>query len=531
MVFCGGRNDENMILLCCFLLASRLRLSNCLMYVASNGGYRITSLHKDWISADEKFTIATATVTALSLSTHEVEDESCSSNLLYSRNMAFIKSLVESQETINYFQENPITSDIDIEERCRSLRETIGLTRGSLKLYLNKYPSICLDIFTTPVKSTKSVIGRHLGISEAQYATSLRKIQAQTNSKAGSLFRGSFFFICSYLKSELNFDRAEVRQLFINYPTFFVFSPTYIRKQVQLLFGKYEYSHLQIKNLIKRNGRAVFYSDSHYCDLRTFFVNKVGISPDQFCSITAREPRLISCSLQKTIVPKYDQLLYLWKLSTEDIVKILQFAPNVLTTKSATSAKLYEFLKYEVSMPEQNITNFITRYGGFLRVNVGTLRPKLITIVVIQLVCATFMIHETVDASTLCKRTSREIVNNVTSIFKNASERILERDAMVLTFSRQRILDRLLTVVAKLNFKRTQTNEEIITLVHRILRECDNEEDARMHTFVSIYVSNVGYLLANMLVESAAVGEVFMPINPQYSISFNDKKFNNWLKN
>ena len=102
---------------------------------------------------------------------------------------------------------------------------------------------------------------------------------------------------------------------------------------------------------------------------------------------------------------------------------------------------------------------------------------------------------------------------------------------MVLTFSRQRILDRLLTVVAKLNFKRTQTNEEIITLVHRILRECDNEEDARMHTFVSIYVSNVGYLLANMLVESAAVGEVFMPINPQYSISFNDKKFNNWLKN
>ena len=81
-------------------------------------------------------TVATATM--LSLSAPELEDEVYNSKLLYSRNMAFIKSLTESDEVIKLFQENSIVFTVDIEERCRSLRETIGLTRGSLKLYINK---------------------------------------------------------------------------------------------------------------------------------------------------------------------------------------------------------------------------------------------------------------------------------------------------------------------------------------------------------------------------------------------------------
>ena len=162
--------------------------------------------------------------------------------------------------------------------------------------------------------------------------------------------------------------------------------------------------------------------------------------------------------------------------------------------------------------------------------NVGTLRPKLITIVVIQLVCATFMIGETTNEMVVSKRTEDELINNVTSIFKRASERIIERDAIVLTFSKKRILDRLLKVLPKLNFKRIETRERIIFLIHQILQELSNDKDTRMHTFINRYISEVGHLFANLLVESAVIDEVFMPINPQYSISFNDEKFKSWLK-
>lgn len=483
--------------------------------------------------------IATATAGTIPLSASKsasvarTEEEDFQGILMYSRNMNFIKSITESQTTIEYFQDQPILSSIDIEERCRSLRENIGLTRSSLKLYINKHPSICLDIFTTPVKSSKSVICRYLGITEVQYAASLRKIQTQTNNRAGTLFRGSFFFISSYLRSELDFDRNEICQLFINYPTFFVFSLNHICERVQLLFSKYGYSLWEIKCLIKRNARTIFYSDTHFHDLRVFFTDNLCLSPSQFCGITAKEPRLISSSLQQTIIPKYDQLLKLWKIPNEEVVKIITFAPNVLTTKSTTSVKLYNFLKHELHMSGTDITNFIVRYGGFLRVNMNTLRPKLITVAVIQLVCASFIIDEgeVVDEETTTKLSDKDIIDGVALMFQRISRKILERDAIVLTFSQQRIRERLLAVIPKLASMTMQTNaNNAISLIHRVLYECDENGDVGMSVFIDRYISEIGYHHANTLVQSAAWREeVFLPIQPQYSISFNKKKFMSWL--
>ena len=513
-----------------FLLTTQRSLSGCWVYVSSRSRYDLASSTQNLLFRSTECTMmdkSTATTIKLFMSMHG-PNENSDSDTLYTRNMAFIKSLTESKESIQFFQEKLALLNTDIEERSRCLRETVGLTKNSLKLYINRYPSICLEMFTTPVKSSKSVICRYLEISEAQYAVSLRKIQIQTHNKAGSLFRGSFFFIRSYLQAELNFDKVEIRQLFINYPTFFVFSLGHIRERVQLLFSKYKYSLPEIKYLIKRNGRTIFYSDNHFNNLRVFFLEEVGISSEQFCSITTREPRLISSSLERTIMPKYKQLLNLWNLSNDEVVKILRFAPNVLTTKPATSAKLYDFLRYEVCMSDKSISTFIVRYGGFLRINVGTLKPKLITFVVIQLVCATF-IRGTKMEEMESKQPNEEVLDSVASIFRRISKSILERDAMVLTFSQQRIQDRMLSVLLKLNFKNSTPHDKIIALIHRILQGCDSNYDTNMNTFIKRYVSEMSHVGVNVLTKSVIDGEVLLPIHPQYSISFNDKKFNDWL--
>ena len=62
-----------------------------------------------------------------------------------------------------------------------------------------------------------------------------------------------------------------------------------------------------------------------------------------------------------------------------------------------------------------------------------------------------------------------------------------------------------------------------------VQKELVDNYDTNMNTFIKRYVSEMSHVGVNVLTKSVIDGEVLLPIHPQYSISFNDKKFNEWL--
>ena len=105
---------------------------------------------------------------------------------LEARNRAFLSGLKLEPEVVTMIVKDERMGNVEVEERVKMLREVTGLTRATLKRYLSKYPSMVIEMFITPVKSSKSVLVRMLGISEAEYVASLHKIGRQTNNKPGN---------------------------------------------------------------------------------------------------------------------------------------------------------------------------------------------------------------------------------------------------------------------------------------------------------------------------------------------------------
>lgn len=334
--------------------------------------------------------------------------------------------------------------------QCILSPQTIGLTRTSLKLYITRYPSLVLNIFQSPVKSSKSVIIKYLGISEEEYASSLRKLMAQTNGKAGSFFRGSFFFIAAYLKTDLGLSSQDVKNLFIHYPTLFTFSLTHISERVSELLGNNNgYSLEQVRRLLNRNGRYIFYESLHFQALRRFFVDELGLSQQQFCAVTSKEPRLISASLSNTLSKKRDHLLSTWNLCDEDIGRIVLFAPGVLTTPSATSMSLYIYLSQGLNMPKEVIRAFILKQPGFLRVNIRTLQPKIDLFVLMQMLSFGLIFSSQKDdisvflSNNSTEESELDTIETLVKMYQCIGREVLEQNGLVLTFSFERIIDRL----------------------------------------------------------------------------------------
>jgi len=119
--------------------------------------------------------------------------------------------------------------------RVKELREIVGLTKSTFKLYADRYPQLVVDMLTSPVKSAKSVIMKSLGISELEYALALKKLQKQTNQKSGPLFRGGFPFLISYLRTELALSDSDLRHVFFYYPVLFTISESYVFKRILFL--------------------------------------------------------------------------------------------------------------------------------------------------------------------------------------------------------------------------------------------------------------------------------------------------------
>jgi hypothetical protein len=68
---------------------------------------------------------------------------------LRQRNLLFISTLTKKNTVVMEIFENSTALDsLDLEERSKSLRETVGLTRTNLKLYLTRYPALALQVTT-----------------------------------------------------------------------------------------------------------------------------------------------------------------------------------------------------------------------------------------------------------------------------------------------------------------------------------------------------------------------------------------------
>ena len=103
-------------------------------------------------------------------------------------------------ESASIILENPRMKNVDIEERILELHSTIGLTKPKLKVTLDNYPSLAVDMLSSPgnkyhyyhhyyyyhtilVKTIKSIIMRKLEITESEYAEAIRTVQKQNNNR------------------------------------------------------------------------------------------------------------------------------------------------------------------------------------------------------------------------------------------------------------------------------------------------------------------------------------------------------------
>lgn len=129
---------------------------------------------------------------------------------MLARNQQFLESLKVRKDAIDTVLQDPRLAAVDIEDRWLQLRDSIGMTRATLKLYTQQYPTLAVDILVKPVKTSKGLIMKTFSLTEADYSKAVRKTFAQTNNRAGPLggSRRSFKTIVSFLKRKLDFTEG-----------------------------------------------------------------------------------------------------------------------------------------------------------------------------------------------------------------------------------------------------------------------------------------------------------------------------------
>ena len=196
--------------------------------------------------------------------------------------------------------ENPRMKTIDIEERMIELHSTIGLTKPKLKVTLDNYPSLAVDMLSSPVKTIKSIIMKKLELTEVEFAEAIRTVQKQNNDRtAYTFFRGNFNFILSILERRLDFKFGDLRKLFKYYPTIFTMDDGLLNHRISFLINL-GYSKYELREMIVSSGRCIFYDDTKFINLKNFFTS-IGMSTREFCTLTTKHPRIISLSLNGSL--------------------------------------------------------------------------------------------------------------------------------------------------------------------------------------------------------------------------------------
>jgi len=309
------------------------------------------------------------------------------SSTLREKNERFLAKLEIIEPTISRLCDDQRLRLTDFSVRAKELRESVGLSRTTLKQYLQKYPDLCIGMFADPVKSSKSVVMRMLNVSEAQYVQSVARIQRQTNFKAGSLFRGSFSFIVASLRSTADCGDADLSFIFENYPTIFTLNHHTVASHLRFLRKTLGYSGEQVRLLLRKNARAILCSQEIYLSLRAFFSSELDLSNEQFCSITVAQPRLLSVSLANTISPKVAHLkdASTWALTKERLRTLTLNSPSIFTTPAETTEALWKLLSIDLGMCKQACQELANRFPNILRINAKALDEKLCLFALAQL--------------------------------------------------------------------------------------------------------------------------------------------------
>ena len=196
--------------------------------------------------------------------------------------------------------DNPRMKTIDIEERIIELHSTIGLTKPKLKVTLDNYPSLAVDMLSSPVKTIKSIIMKKLELTEAEFAEAIRTVQKQNNDRpAYTFFRGNFNFILSVLERRLDFKLADLRKLFKYYPTIFTMNDGLVNHRISFLMNL-GYTKYELKEMIISSGRCIFYDDSKFINLKNLFTS-MGMSTREYCALTTKHPRIVTLSLNGSL--------------------------------------------------------------------------------------------------------------------------------------------------------------------------------------------------------------------------------------
>jgi len=109
------------------------------------------------------------------------------------------------------------------------------MTRESMKRVLSQYPQLAIDMLSSPVKSSKSIVMRSFNISETEYLVAVKKIQRQTNFRSGPLFRGNMLFTAAALREEAGLSDEDLAHVFKHYPTIFTLDYEHISRRLRFL--------------------------------------------------------------------------------------------------------------------------------------------------------------------------------------------------------------------------------------------------------------------------------------------------------
>lgn len=303
------------------------------------------------------------------------------------QNEEALRSLKVGEEVVARILDDPRMVDVNLPSRIAELRESVGLTRTSLKVYLHSYPDVCVGFFVDRVKTAKSVVMRVIQISEKDYEEGIRRIPSQTNNKAGVLFRGSFPFIVASLRDHAGLTIEDLSFLFKKYPTIFTLDYRTVAARLVFFRATLGYSQEQLRLLLLRNCRSALCGQTRALKLMSFFADELDVSSAEFCELTVAHPRLFGVSLAKTLRPKVDHLVDAasWGIPRPRLSELVKRAPSVLTTPAATTRQLWYFLHRDLGLAKEEAQEVVRKYPNLLRVNAQALDVKLRSLTLAQL--------------------------------------------------------------------------------------------------------------------------------------------------